>query len=140
MARKKETKTGELTVLEKLFQDPARFKKLKDGWVRDKLCGIEWGPTSTRCMDWEDANKNAADQGGRLPTVKELCSLIDYDKHNPAIDTNFFKDTKTDDWYWTGTQLASCSDDAWVVYFGNGGVGYGHKDNNNYVRPVRASQ
>lgn len=117
-----------------------RFKILSDGWVLDKALGIDWAPSSTKKMNWEEAKKYAADQGGRLPTVKELRSLVDYDKHSPAIDTQFFGDTKTDDWYWTGTVVAGHSGNAWCVGFNSGGVGSGNKGLDIYVRPVRASQ
>lgn len=118
-----------------------RFKTLSDGWVLDKALGIDWAPSSTKRMNWiEDAKKYAADQGGRLPTVKELRSLVDYDRHGPAIDTQFFKDTKTDDWYWTGTEVAGYSNYAWCVYFHHGNVYNTIKVSDNYVRPCRASQ
>ena len=117
-----------------------RFKTLADGWVLDKALGIEWGPSSQKRMNWEEAKKCAADQGGRLPTVKELRSLIDYDRHNPAVDTTFFADTKTDDWYWTGTEVAGSSSSAWCVVFSYGYVLYNFKGYDYCVRPVRASQ
>jgi hypothetical protein len=117
-----------------------RFKVLSDGWVFDKALGIEWGPSSGKCMNFSEAEKYAFDKGGRLPSVKELRSLIDYDRIEPAIDTQFFKDTKTGDWYWTGTTVASNSDRAWCVGFFNGSVGFYNKVFDNYVRPVRPSQ
>lgn len=121
------------------FHSPDRFQKLEDGWIKDNLLGLEWGLSSEKCMNWTDANKYAADKGGRLPTVDELASLVDRSKRNPAID-QIFTDTKTDDYYWTSTELASDPGNAWIVFFSYGGVsGYG-KDSNDYVRPVRSSQ
>ena len=117
-----------------------RFKTLADGWVFDKALGIDWAPSSSKRMNWEEAKKYAAEQAGRLPTVKELRSLIDYDRSNPAIDTQFFKDTKTDDWYWTGTGVAGGSGTAWCVGFYYGHVCNDGKAINFYVRPCRASQ
>lgn len=120
--------------------ESTRFKMLSDGWVLDKALGIEWGPSSKNRMNWDAAKKYAAEQGGRLPTVKELRSLVNYDRNNPAIDTAFFPDTKTDDWYWTGTEVSGCSSSAWFVYFYYGIVGSSSKGSGDYVRPVRASQ
>jgi hypothetical protein len=120
--------------------ESVRFKTLSDGWVLDKALGIEWGPSSTNRMNWEKAKKYADDKGGRLPTVKELRSLVDYDRANPAIDTAFFADTKTDDWYWTGTQVKAYESCAWCVGFGFGSVSNGCKDYGSYVRPCRSSQ
>ena len=120
--------------------ETTRFKKLSDGWVLDKALGIEWGPTQKKEMDWKDAKATCELLGGRLPTVKELRSLIDYEKHDPAIDKDFFSDTKSS-WYWTSTECAwNKSGAAWVVYFGYGNVGYNFKVSASYVRPVRASQ
>lgn len=129
-------------VKEDLEEEPKKSGRFKvsDGWVLDKALGIEWGPSSEKRMNFSDAEKYAADKGGRLPTVKELRSLVDYDRCKPAVDTQFFGDTKTDDWYWTSTLVTSNSDNSWCVLFGYGLVNYYHKDGDNYVRPVRASQ
>jgi len=124
----------------KKVAESTRFKILSDGWVLDKALGIEWGPSSTKRMNWEDAKKYASDQKGRLPTVKELRSLVDYDRNNPAIDTAFFADTKTDDWYWTGTEVSGSSSCAWCVSVDSGDVDGSNKVSDVYVRPVRASQ
>ena len=118
-----------------------RFRKLSDGWVLDKALGIEWGPSSDKRMTFDEAQKYAAEKGCRLPTVKELRSLVDYDRHEPAIDSAFFPDTKTDDWYWTGTTTSWNSVAAWCVNFYGGRVGsINGKDYHFYVRPCRASQ
>jgi len=119
---------------------PRRFKKLSDGWVQDKELGLDWGPSSSARMVFAAANKYASKDGGRLPTSKELMSLIDHARNDPAIDTDFFIDTNTDDWYWTGTTVAGNSDVAWCVNFSYGSVNGLHKDYDNYVRPVRPSQ
>lgn len=121
-------------------KESGRFKVLSDGWVLDKALGIEWGPSSEERMNFSKAEKYAADKGGRLPTVKELRSLVDYDRCKPAVDVQFFGDTKTDDWYWTGTPVAGNSDYAWCVNVNYGYVDDDHKDVVSYVRPVRASQ
>ena len=117
-----------------------RFQKLKDGWIRDNFLGLDWGPSSTTRMNWEIAKKYAADQGGRLPTRRELESLVDITKYNPAIDKDIFPDTKTDDWYWTGDTVAWRSVYAWTVNFYFGYVDNWGKDYDFYVRPVRSSQ
>jgi hypothetical protein len=135
----KETKQVKSKFLN-MLRDPKRFQKLADGWIKDILLGIEWGKSSEKKMNWEEAKRYAANQGGRLPTVKELRSLVDYDRHNPAVDTQFFKDTKTDGWYWTGTEVAGYSDSAWIVSFIYGLVGFTHTVLGYYVRPCRASQ
>ena len=118
---------------------PLRFKKLSDGWIKDFVLGIDWGPSSDKTMKWEDAKKYCASLGGRLPARFELVSLIDDTKHHPAINP-IFADTKIDDWYWSGTTHAGSPGCARIVNFGNGLVNAYHKSSSGYVRPVRASQ
>ena len=123
----------------KLLKDPNRFQRLEDGWVRDKLVGVEWGPTSKGGMTFKEAQEYCAKLGARLPEVEELMSIAVRTKHDPSIDTDVFPDTKAS-WYWTRTQHARWNDCAWCVVFYNGSVGNSYKGNGIYVRPVRASQ
>jgi hypothetical protein len=72
----------------------------------------------------------------RLPDRQELEAILDLSRHSPAIDTKYFRDTKSD-WYWTRTPTAWSSGRAWLVNFSHGGVGYGGRDGNAFVRAVR---
>lgn len=117
-----------------------RFKVLPDGWIKDEALGLDWGPSSQEDMTFKQAEKYCADLGGRLPTIYELHSLVDYSKQNPAVDTEIFPDTKTDDWYWTGTETAWNKSAAWCVDFDDGFVTNDRKGDASYVRPVRPSQ
>jgi hypothetical protein len=116
-----------------------RFEKLHDGWVSDHELNIEWGPTSEKQMNWDEAVKYCEGLGGRLPTREELQSLVDYNRHDPAIDTRIFQDTKNT-WYWTSSPVSGYANGAWCVYFDDGDVNYFDKGDGGYVRPVRASQ
>lgn len=138
MKKVEESKQAEPIFL-KMLRDPNRFKKLKDGWTRDSLLGVEWGPSSTNEMNWKDAQEYCKKLGGRLPEVNELQSLVDYRSYSPAINKEIFPDTKSS-WYWSGTTHAGGSYFAWMVYFSYGSVGNDSKDDNGYVRPVRSSQ
>lgn len=73
----------------------------------------------------------------RLPTVEEICGMIDRKKDNPCYDTNIFKG-KFDDWYWSIETTAWDKNRAWCVnsYYGN--VYSTVKVFRNYVRPVRS--
>ena len=74
----------------------------------------------------------------RLPTIQELLTLVDYGRHHPAIDTNFFD--YSSDWYWTSTPAAgSPADYAWVVYFDGGVSDWGSHGGGGFVRAVRAT-
>lgn len=125
--------------LMKLLRDPNRFQKLEDGWVRDKLVGVEWGPSSDKYLTYKQAQAYCNKLGGRLPEVEELASLVDRTKYDPCIDKDLFPDTKSS-YYWTGTQHARWSDSAWCVFCSNGYVDYSFKDSGSYVRPCRSSQ
>lgn len=122
-----------------------RFIKNSDGSVLDKQTGLIWGPTLSDRMNWAAADKACKEfnLGGhkdwRLPTVNELFSLVDRKKYNPAIDIEFFPDTKND-WYWTNEKYVGDSGCCWVVYFGNGSVYVGSKGIDYFMRPVRVGK
>jgi len=120
---------------------PDRFEKLSDGWVKDKLLGIDWGPTYSEKMTWQKAESKCKKDGYRQATPEEMSTLIDRSKYNPAIVAGVeILNIKTDDWYWTSTPCAWYSGSAWCVYFSYGVVSSGSKGSNYYVRPVRSSQ
>ena len=116
-----------------------RFEKLADGWIKDKDLNIEWGPSSPASMNFKAAEKYCAKHAARLPTLKELQSLVDYEKYHPAVDKEFFGDTKSA-WYWTSLPVAGSPGYVWVIEFYCGYVDDGHQVNAYYVRPVRSSQ
>jgi hypothetical protein len=124
---------------EKQLKKSDRFEQLPDGWVKDLQSGLEYGPSSQNEMKHKEAEQFCKLAGGRLPTVQELHAIVDYEKYNPAIDKDFFPETKSS-WYWTATKLAGSSGRAWCVAFYSGGVYDDYTDSSIYVRPVRASQ
>ena len=69
----------------------------------------------------------------RLPNIRELTRLINYDKYNPSSD---LEDTISRT-YWSSTTYASVSSYAWIVCFGNGSQNRDSKTYNYYVRCVR---
>jgi hypothetical protein len=76
----------------------------------------------------------------RLPTVKELQSLVDYSVRlpNPAVSPDLPGATETGG-YWSSTSVSSRSDDqrAWFVTFYNGDLFFYYKINVFHVRAVR---
>jgi len=73
----------------------------------------------------------------RLPNIKELQSIVNYQNINPAINTTYFPATQSD-YYWSGTTSENYPVYAWGVYFVSGGVNCNDKDTNLlYVRCVR---
>lgn len=87
---------------------------------------------------------NAQNFGGfsdwRMPTVRELSSLVNSGTYNPAVDGAWFPHTRSDR-YWSST--ASGLSTAWYVHFSSGAVTGDYvsdKSNSYYVRAVRAGQ
>ena len=93
----------------------------------------------------EQAMLRARDQAAgtsvawRLPNVKELASLVDRSKSNPAIDTAAFPATPVNV-FWSSSPVVGEIYVAWVVNFGNGGVVGVARSISLYVRLVRAGQ
>jgi hypothetical protein len=52
----------------------------------------------------------------RLPTMKELCSLIDLSNKNPALPRRHMFSEVPPGYHWSSTRLAYHSGLAWVVY------------------------
>ncbi len=77
----------------------------------------------------------------RLPSRKELESLIDDTQYNPALSEGHPFLNVQSSWYWSSCTDAFNTFFAWYVSLGDGGVnGYGHKANDFYVWPVRGGQ
>ena len=130
--------------------------KTDDGSIHDKDNTYTWydsnpatnggdAGTPGNGTDTEDfiASLNSANFGGysdwRLPTVKELSTLVNAGASNPAIDTAWFPFTVSSD-YWSSTTYADLTLGAWKVYFNYGYVDYEFKSRSYYVRAVRGSQ
>ncbi len=128
-----------------------------NGTVTDNLTGLIWLQnancfgTRTWTQALSDANGLASGSCGltdssaagqwRLPNVKELQSLIDFQNVNRALPTGHpFSNVKTDQNYWSATTYASNPDNAWYMYMYYGRVRYYHKSVPYYVWPVRGGQ
>ncbi len=71
----------------------------------------------------------------RLPTLKELLTIVDYTRYEPSINS-IFKNTYPAN-YWTSTSNIHSPYYAWFVYFYSGYTNYYGKDNLSFVRCVR---
>lgn len=98
-----------------------RFVVLSGGLVSDTLTKLVWQQqASTATMTWAVA-KTYCPSGFRLPTVKELVSIVDLTvaSPGPTIDQTAFPGTPAEG-FWTSSPSVGSSGDAWYVNFGNG--------------------
>ena len=75
----------------------------------------------------------------RLPTRKELLSIVNNGRLNPAIDIGFFPNTPAA-YFWTASPYADQANLAWSVFFRYGEVYPVEKSQANQVRLVREVQ
>jgi hypothetical protein len=136
-----------------------------NGTVSDQNTGLMWTASTADVnndgviddrdqMDWQEALAwcenlvRAGHDDWRLPTIKELATIVDVNTYNPAIETGYFPDTLSAH-YWSstsGSQLPGC---AWSVdftygdstYFGESGELFEYsKSSAYYVRAVRGGE
>ena len=113
------------------------------GIVTDNTTHLQWQDNAiSEKMNWLSAIEACEELtlGGysdwRLPNINELKSIRDTSKYNPAIK-NIFQNTASGA-YWTSTTLAGYANNAWNIYFHQGGFeNTRHKNELNYVRCVR---
>lgn len=75
----------------------------------------------------------------RLPTRKELLSIVNNGRFSPAIDSRNFPNTQTSS-YWSASTYADQAKAAWQVNFKYGEVAPGDKDQGANVRLVRRAR
>ena len=115
-----------------------------DGTVTDNVTGLMWQQEDddvTRAWEYALAYCEELDLAGysdwRLPDIKELRSIVDNTRYNPAIDTTYFPGTNLSYYYWSSSTYADGPYGAWGVYFYSGYVGYCPKASFEYARCVR---
>jgi len=101
------------------------YQSTGNGTVSDLATGLTWQRTDDgKTRDWPEALRYCAalDLGGkqdwRLPNVKELQSIVDYSRNDPAIDTRYFSQTDRNSWYWSSTTHGDNTRMAAYVCFG----------------------
>lgn len=113
--------------------------------VVDRVTGRMWQrETPTDLYDWQGAldycsklSMPGAQTGWRLPTRIELLSIVDFSSKEPAIDSISFPNAPPET-FWSSSPYSNGVDQAWVVYFGDGGVTPGFKVEPYRVRCVRS--
>jgi hypothetical protein len=144
-----------------------RFTDNGDGTVTDNLTGLMWladancinsnypgfdtdGIAGDGRVTWQHAldfvavinDGTYSDCGGgradwRLPSVKELQSLIDFSQYDPALPTSHPFTGVQSSFYWSSTTYAGLMDYAWYAGMVNGNEVFIGKSSVLYVWPVR---
>ena len=96
-----------------------------DGTVTDLSTGLMWQRTETRPMTWQQALAFCEDlelaghRDWRLPSIRELQSLVVAGPREPAIDANAFPGCRPGP-YWSSTTRSERPAFAWVMDFATG--------------------
>lgn len=113
-----------------------------EAMVIDQATGLEWQKADDGTIrNWQEALAYceglslAGYSDWRLPNIRELTSIVDDSKYNPAINLVFQGRSSS---YWSATTGAYTSGQAWSVYFYDGHDGLSMKAKGYYVRCVRA--
>ena len=130
---------------EKAIPDP-RFIDNKDGTVTDSLTGLIW-LKNTNCfgmLDWRNAvmavkglkegdcgpdpslvlSDGSSAGDWRLPTMGELCTLIDFSRRDPALPRGHLFYNVPSGYHWSFTRLDSHPEMVWIVYIESGTTCY----------------
>lgn len=96
-----------------------------DGSVSDAASGLTWQQRDDgRPRDWPaalaycEALSLAGHADWRLPNVKELQSIVDYSRAQPALDSRFLQLSDPRAWFWSSTTLGDDVRQAAYVCFG----------------------
>ncbi len=105
-----------------------------DATVFDKERSLTWQQQvpSRQFFSWDGTGKSPRSaqyycehlnlaghtSGWRLPTLKELLSIVDNSQRHPAAYREFFPQTPPNGYFWTADAAGTGA--AWYVYFNNG--------------------
>ncbi len=118
-----------------------------NGTVSDLATGLMWQKKNNGYKTWDVALGycEGLSFGGytdwRMPNIRELASLIDDTRYNPAVDLNFFS-LNFMGAYWTSTTLKYSTDirpyiydDAYTINLYGGGDSYDYKKTTSFSAP-----
>jgi hypothetical protein len=111
-----------------------QYTVVATGEVRDNYTGLVWQQDfSPATMAWADAAAYCAGltTGGhawRVPSIRELATLVDEAQVAPAINRTMFPNTKSgsksNNWYWASHRAAGNATAAWAINFDDGFTGF----------------
>jgi hypothetical protein len=122
---------------------PAGRYTITAGTVYDTKTQLTWQQTAPVATFTQSAGATYCSStlslngvtGWRLPTIKELTSIIDFSLYGPAIDPTAFPGTKQA-FYWSATPYPAQAGQGWILDFTEGAWGTNATTASNYVRCV----
>lgn len=94
------------------------------GTFTDTVSGLVWRlATESAPTTWAAADQACRNWGGRLPSLKDLLTLVDPAHFNPAIHPSLSSYTPTAS-YWSSTPKANGNNERWYVSFKTGRSGW----------------
>lgn len=128
-----------------------RFEIQNSLTVLDRLTGLSWprdGASAMWPLTWDQAQAWVGDRNSesflgygdwRLPTRRELLSLISLAHSRPALPPGHPFQNIFQHWHWTATASAAAPGHAWRVHFEGGRLFPGPKTAAHMVLPVRGT-
>ena len=123
-----------------------KFMENGNATVTDENTGLMWQSTETRAENWQQALSycQTLDLAGfndwRLPSIRELSTLVNDSRTNPSIDTIFFPGCRPGP-YWSSTTYTQHPGFAWYVGFDDGlERNGGYKGRRYFIRAVRGGE
>ena len=132
-----------------------------NGTITDRKTGLIWkqcveGLSGNTCasgsaeiFSWQQALQRAqtVNSGGgfagasdwRVPTIKELSSLVEQQCADPAINLTRFPNPGSD-FVWSSSAVAGSTSNAWNVSFSNGSTNWSSESSYYQLRLVRSGQ
>ena len=147
-------------MLDKSIPD-SRFTDNKNGTVTDNLTKLVW-LKSMNCFgiqDWQSAilatsrlkegdcgpnpdlvlSDGSSPGDWRLPTMQEICTLIDFSNRDPALPSGHLFSDAPSGYHWSATTFDYHPELVWIVYFESGTTCYENiKNRSGYILPVRS--
>jgi hypothetical protein len=135
-------------------ESPINYTDNNNGTITDNYTKLIWlkcpiGFSGTACKsgspslkEWSKSRDDCTsiNIGGkkdwRLPTVKELVSIVDTGSFSPSINKKYF--FGTDNSYWTSTSPAEHLSSKFIVLFSNGSVYFQSENSPSATRCVRS--
>ncbi|WP_437819224.1 DUF1566 domain-containing protein [Sorangium sp. So ce1078] len=113
---------------------PDQYTVVSPGEVMDNYTGLVWQQGySPATMTWDEAETYCAtlglnDHAWRLPSIRELATLVDEAQVAPSINRTMFPDTqygaRSNDWYWGSHAAVRNAPAAWALNFDDGFTGF----------------